>query len=197
VRSKWFTVVRRSDACRACLSIAISFRSMRRKSRSVASVLAYKPLGHDYLKNTRFYFEWLASCVFRQFLHAFMPRFLSNIYTRRSRCSREHVQGQRRILHLAAGFSADDFYGTNNGYWNYQNVPNTRIVAKMERRFHDSYLFPRDGKPDDDDRSRSRNVTSRNSMRIIFKAGETNSSTCQENSSDFSPSLFSPSLSPA
>jgi len=58
----------------------------RRKVRSVVRVPAYKPLGHDYLKNTRFYFKWLASCVFCQFLNALIPRF--RLKHRKSRTQR-------------------------------------------------------------------------------------------------------------
>jgi len=135
---KWFTVV---QTCHACLSIAISFRSMRRKSRSVASVLAYKPLGHDYLKNTRFYFKWLASCVFRQFLHALMPRFLSNVYEDRERDAASGGKGgffiSRRIF---SGRFLREREITDAGIT--ETFRNTSIVAKVERRFHDSYLFP-------------------------------------------------------
>lgn len=61
--------------------------STRRKVRSVVRVPAYKPLGHDYLKNTRFYFKWLASCVFRQFLNAFIPWFrLKHAWKSRTQC---------------------------------------------------------------------------------------------------------------
>lgn len=55
---------------------------MRRKARSVVRALAYKPLGHDYLKNTRLYFKWLGSCVFRQFLNAIILRFRVNVENR-------------------------------------------------------------------------------------------------------------------
>jgi hypothetical protein len=144
-----------------CLSIEISFRSMRRKSRSVASVLAYKPLGHDYLKNTRFYFKWLASCVFRQFLHAFMPRFLlKHIRRSRARCSREHTRGQRRIPRLAGGFLREHEI-TDTGIT--ETFRNTSIVC-ANADSTDSYLFPRDGNPTTMTIEAVRNVTSRNSM---------------------------------
>lgn len=136
-------------------------------------VLAYKPLGHDYLKNTRFYFKWLASCVFRQFLHAFIPRSRWNIYENRDRdTAREHtyVQEQRKTFLFA---EKQNFYENIK-----RRVDKLKVFSLIFATFshvnsNNGYLS---GKMETwwEWRSKLKNVTSRNSMWIIFKAGETN-----------------------
>lgn len=150
-----------------------------RSARRLASrVLAYKPLGHDYLKNTRFYFKCLASYVFRQFLNEFISRFRFREPTGELRrfCKFSRMRSVRfrvsSVVVVVVDRERNIVRDLVRATLCKSNRTNERFVARSKRSVSDRNIY--------------RVETIEKEVRFgLFKDDRTNFDTCQENSRDF------------